>query len=321
MTTGAIETGVTHYGRSAFLALPWELQKQADLRKVFDTSDQDVNLTANCIYPGHRDTDASMVIYSNGVWCFGCKTRMWPDQFLRSLGDLPLHIERGARKQPAPKFIPFGQVRTYSEWLWAPDGYYCGRQQWLLGRGLIAEYCSHNYIGHTGEAYSIPIFGEGVGVRSIRYRRDDELASEDRPKYWGTAGANDAMLYIPRTSPALLKYGLMLCEGELDALRLAQEGYAAVSLTNGCNALKEEHIPQLRGYASRLGTKQVSVCYDQDAPGLGAGAKAYLLLGQAGMIPRHIVWRREHGKDVTELLQSWTLPTFAKLLERIWLSD
>jgi hypothetical protein len=94
-----VTTGVT---REQFLKLSWADQKATDFRKVFDADARDVNLTANCINPSHRDDSASMVIYANAVYCFGCKIRWWPDQFLCVIGDRALDTERGARKQEAP---------------------------------------------------------------------------------------------------------------------------------------------------------------------------------------------------------------------------
>lgn len=302
--------------RDAFLLLSWEQQKATDFRKVLDPG-ADVNLTANCI--SHQDDTASMVIYENAVYCFGCRRRWWPDQFLKELGQRQLQTERGARKQPAPKYIPYAVAETFKNWLWGVKGHYADRQQWLLDRGLNREVCVENLIGHSGEAYTIPVYSALGHVQSIRYRRDDTLASEERPKYWGTAGANQAMLYFPHIPLSVkpdLRFGLILCEGELDALRLAQEGFTAASLTNGCNALKPEHLEQ-------FAHKRVTVVYDQDDPGREAARRAYELLGQGGRIVRNIWWNRGSvGKDVTEWLQKPNgLEFFTAYLEKVWQSD
>lgn len=290
--------------RVNFLNLSWDQQKATDFRKVFDP-ETDTDLTANCI--SHQDDTASMVVYANAVYCFGCRKRWWPDQFLWDLGIRDLVTERGARKQDAPKFIPFGQVDTYRTWLWGNSndkGYYAARQSGMLDRGLTRETCVSNFIGHTGEAYSIPIFGPGGGVVSVRYRRDDELASEDRPKYWGTAGANQSMLYVPRGLITRNSYGVILCEGELDALRLLQEGYPAFSLTNGCGALNESHIPLLDKHVTAHRTRRITVCYDQDQPGMSASDAAVRLLGHHGFIARRVLWHSRYGKDATELYRN-----------------
>lgn len=319
-------------GRTEFLNLSWAEQKKTDLRKVLDVQYdvEPVDLTANCII--HKDDSASMVIYANGVWCFGCKTRMWPDVFLELLGDRKLSFERGTRKQPAPTYIPFNQVATYSNWLLSAVsgiGHYHDRMQWLLGRGLTHDTLAANYIGHSSEAFTIPIFDEARNVKAIRYRRDDALCqgvdsptTYSRPKYWGTSGANAAMLYVPRrfhqTGYDNTKYGLILCEGELDALRLAQEGYAAVSLTNGCNALKEEHIPELRHLVSTIGSHRVTICYDQDEPGRKAARAALALLRPYIWAVEDLEWNPSL-KDVTEYLVARApAGEFAVLLGQLW---
>ena len=306
--------------RQDFLKLSWEQQKAQDFRKVFDPQ-ADTDLVANCI--SHQDDTASMHIYPNAVYCYGCRRRWWPDQFLWDLGDRQLATERGSRKQPAPKYIPLAVADTYRVWLWGNSGAYSDRQGWLLKRGLTRETCNQNFIGHTGEAFSIPIFhtpetGGYAGVQSIRYRRDDELASDDRPKYWGTGGANQSLLYVPNGIADKSQYGVILCEGELDALRLVQEGYPAVSLTNGCNALKEEHLPKLAKIARKLGNR-VTVCYDMDEPGRNAAAKVVDMLEAAKLWAHSLLWHSRFGKDVTEFLQNGQGLEY--MLEQLWRSN
>jgi DNA primase len=205
--------------------------------------------------------------------------------------------------------------------LWASPstglGHYTHRQDFLLSRGLTRSICINNCIGHTGEAFSIPIYDEARRVVSIRYRRDDVLANADRPKYWGTAGANQAMLYIPVGPRDISEFGVVLCEGELDALLLAQYGYPAVSLTNGCNALKEEHVPQLKAYARSLGTNRVTVVYDQDEPGHNAAERINHYLD--GTMKQPVHWDLSLGKDVTEFICRNGGLAFYLLLERAWL--
>lgn len=304
-------TGVT---RGEFLSMSWDEQKQQDLRKVLDPTTT-TDLIANCIAPGHKDDSASMVIYRNAVWCFGCRSRWWPDQFLRTIQDLPISTQRGTnRNVEAPRYIPRAVPETYSTWLW--ESHYKSQQRWLLDRGLSREVCIKNFIGHTGEAYTIPIFDAYRNVLSIRYRRDDQLASSDRPKYWGTQGANQAMLYTPRPLDVPSRYfGTLLCEGELDALRLAQEGYPAVSLTNGCGAMKPEHLNSL----PRLGA--VSVVYDQDAPGRAAGVEVTALVRSAGRQVRNIRWADTIGKDVTEFIRHQGADRFRGTLDFAWASS
>jgi hypothetical protein len=304
--------------RERFLDLDWDAQKKYDFRQVFDKplDGPSVDLTANCIR--HKDDSASLVIYSNGVYCFGCKARWWPDEFLREIGPRGLDYSRGPRKLPAPKYIPIALVQTYASWLL--DSHYQGQLPWLLARGLTATTVIQNLIGHTGEAFSIPLMENGI-VRSIRYRRDDELAGEDRPKYWGTPGANQSMLYRPVLPKQYgydnSKYGPILCEGELDALRLAQEGYQAVSLTNGCNAIKLEHAAQLRALARSIGTNRITVCYDQDEPGR-TGSQAAVSLLSASMTAYAVHWPLQQGKDVTEYLSNTGPVAFENRLKSAW---
>jgi hypothetical protein len=155
-------------------------------------------------------------------------------------------------------------VVTYHRWL---TDEFADRLECLHARGLRLDTPENNRIGHCGNAFTIPVPGD-----------DAMLHADKTPKYWGTRGANAVMLYRPvRDRPPVFRQEhVYLCEGELDALRVAQESYPAVSLTNGCNAFKPEHLPLVEGLS------RIYVMYDQDAPGRAAAEKVQQLIGDPG---------------------------------------
>lgn len=252
-------------------------------------------LKARCIRPEHRDSRPSMWVYDNGVYCFGCGTHWWPDQFLAELGDRELDIVQASQRRAVPiRRIPMTMVETFNKWL---NTHYEDRLEWLYARGLrLEDSINPNLLGYDGSAFVIPVM-EGTEVRSLRFRRDGE---GEGSKYWGLPGKNAVSIYIPIIPDWVQVRSdyVHLCEGELDALRLAQEGLPAWSLTNGCRSFKPEHIEPF------VGTK-VKVVYDQDAEGRRAGARVARLLGA-----QNIVWPEVLGKDVTEYLQRWSLQAF-----------
>lgn len=262
-----------------------------DLRSRFDREHGDSVLLARCIY--HRDDTPSMAIYADHVFCFGCQTYRWPDQFLADLGERQLVTRRVSRPRWVERQISAELVGRYQRWLW---GQYADRVEWLQARGLRQDVLKANFIGHCGFAFTIPVGPEQATWRGIRFRRDPAFG-EVGPKYWGTPGCNSVQLYRPFTIGPAPREEIVLCEGELDALRLAQEGYAAVSFTNGVNAMRLEHV--------RLFDRPVLVCYDQDDPGSRAATRVARLLGErcAGIVR----WAPVLGKDVTEFLQRWPL--------------
>lgn len=307
---------ITRPERAAFLGLAWEEQKGGKFLALFAKGPA-AYLKATCIAPGHLDDQQSMCIYPNGVWCYGCGQRWWPDQFVESLGDRELIVERQRRAEHGKaEYIPFSEVETFHRWLCARDGWRSDRLAEMYARGLRLDTLEANLIGHTGDAFVIPVLGPDRKVLSLRYRRDDGLDT-DRPKYWGTPGMNGVQFYypqIPFTVEPRQQDTLFLCEGELDALRLAQEGLYALSLTNGCNAITPDHAAVLAKLAPRI-----VVAYDQDEPGRKAAAVADGLLNACGATARRLLWPVTCGKDVTEFLQRWPVPKFLKYAENIWL--
>lgn len=265
-------------------------------------------LKARCIRPDHHDSRPSMQIYSNGVYCFGCGTHWWPDQFEAELGGRLLVTTPATHRRVKPiRFIPKSMVETFNRWL---NTVYVSRLDWLMARGLrLEDSINPNVLGYDGTAYVIPVL-DGDSVQNLRFRRDDQwgddLDEDESPKYWGLPGKNDITLYKP-TIPewvSLKSDVIHLCEGELDALRLAQEGLIAWSLTNGCRAFRSEHIAQFDG-------RPVKVLYDQDAAGRAAATRVSHM-----MACEVITWPEVLGKDVTEFLQRWSLQAFLQHLGR-----
>jgi DNA primase len=282
----------------------------SDLRLTFDKTPGEGPLMANCLW--HADDTASLAIYFDHVYCFGCNKHAWPDQLMAELatrtnGIAELQTRRTARRKcrPGYKYIPDSMVDTYHKWLMEK---FADRKDWLYSRGLREDTITENKIGHCGNAFTIPVMG-AAGWASIRYRRDDALSEGEAPKYWGTSGANDTMLYFPNTPPMAPIYrtqggGAILCEGELDALRLTQEGYWSFSLTNGCNSFKPAHI-------EHLPEGPIYIAYDQDDKGRVAAGRIAGIIGDRAKV---ITWPEALGKDVTEFLQRWPLSAFKRYL-------
>jgi hypothetical protein len=283
--------------RQDFLALPIWQQKQEDLRLVFMDVD-DGGLKARCIRPDHRDLHPSLLIWTDHAYCMGCGSFWWPDQFLLELGDRPLKttVEPGAKPHAGPRYIPMAMVKTYNAWL---NTHYKQRLEWLFARGLRLDAINLNLIGHNGEAFVIPVLS-GKEVLGLRFRRDeylqDELEDEEHPKYWGLPGKNKVSFYKPLIPDwvARRSEAITLCEGELDALRLAQEGIPAWSLTNGCRSFRPEHALEFTG--------KTLLMYDQDDAGRAASERICRF-----MKAKNVIWPEVLGKDVTEFLQRWSL--------------
>ncbi len=278
---------------------------------VWPTGDDTV--VARCIY--HDDKTPSMVIFSDHVICRTCfdpftgrHVYKWKDQIERDLHGRDLEVEEHhtswhPKSSPPPSAVV---ANTYCSWLTGDtDAPYASRLPVLYSRGLRLDTLKRNQIGHNGEGFSIPIYTAGV-LTTIRYRRDDERSPE-RPKYWGTPGHNEPVLYQPYRSALGGTKRVIIVEGELDALRLAQEGYRAVTVTNGAQALSKfpvDLLPESDGYL---------LCMDE--AGWQAGLRIHRAMVDAKKAFAYVGWSRQLGKDVTDFLNRWPVSEFQRYVE------
>jgi DNA primase len=130
-------------------------------------------------------------------------------------------------------------------------------------------------------------------------------------KYWGTKGRNSVYLFNEKVLEfASLKtsdFVVAITEGELDALRLVQEGFAAVSATNGAGAFDGAFLPMFRL------ARAIVVMYDQDDEGRrNADRVAKLFKSKAKVVH----WDMNEGKDVTDFLKAHSISDLKKLIEK-----
>ncbi len=181
------------------------------------------------------------------------------------------------------------------------------RQEWLLRRGILVQTLISERIGHTGKAFVIPVWDDRhQNILTLRFRRDDALAPS-APKYWGLRGSNGTLLYNAHLLSSLRGERVILCEGELDALRLSQEGLCAVSFTNGAAAGAAAAVGFLRD------VEAIIVAYDADEAGYLRGLEIAKALAPRARLAR---WHPADGKDVTEFIQRNGLGAFLTVLER-----
>lgn len=293
----------------------------------------DLPIQIRCRFPKHNDSTASMCVYPGHITCYGCgkaiRRRMESLAFLlgwyrvlsngeivndwrRAIGvagkytveSLDAYRERAAekvRKDP----LPFALAKAYHHMLRTCRS---DRLEWLYDRGLAGSTIERFLIGHNGSQFTIPFFNDYGELLTIRFRRDEEIATSyfeprdgkehEIPKYDGIKGRNGLLLFGGWMLREAMDY-VVVCEGELDCVRLWQEGIPAVSPTNGAGQLR--HVARLLEPYPWL--KRMWIASDQDEPGeLGAlelQVESEMRL-QFDWYPR-LRWPAEWGKDVTEL--------------------
>jgi hypothetical protein len=206
--------------------------------------------------------------------------------------------------------LPQALVTAYEGLLW---GAYRYRVSWLLGRGLLERTIRKYRLGHSGLAFTIPLWGPHGELQGIKLRHDEVLYPENPPekKYWGIRGHSKVQLYgLWRQN--LQGRDVVLTEGELDCLRLLQEkrSFAVVTSTGGAQSWKAELAVELQG------AKRVYLAFDQDSAG-EAGAQNCAQVLRAHELPTRVVrWDAGSGKDITELLLRRGMDAFYDALRR-----
>lgn len=278
--------------------------------------------------PQHKDKVRSLAVYPDHLHCFGCgfHLNLWPGPASSTpLNDQnPLAFLLGKTNEEAialaPKYtnatldayreraatearrdpMPGSLALIYNEILLT--GRRQQRADWLKARGLTVWTIHGNYLGHDGMRFVIPVYDAEENLITLRYRRDDDYCEETTPKYSGVKGRNGFYIYPEQLIARAQPETLVLCEGELDALRLWQERIPAVTATNGAGqapkviAAIKERYPCVKSFI---------IATDMDEPGQEAAQVAADAAVTAGYQVGRIEWTL--GKDVTEALQLGSL--------------
>jgi DNA primase len=276
----------------------------------------------------HDDSDPSLHVYPDHLHCYGCGEHMdlldfvgWKENLdVRKDFDRLLELldAQYVGMLPAPPSLPPrkppGAVPpNVAEYLHQRLGV---RRAWFHRRGLTDKTIDEELLGYDRRAFAIPVWSVDGKLLTVRFRRDDDALGDDaemHSKYWGMAGRNEVYLYNAKALRLVEVWRfVVICEGELDALRLYQEGIPTVSATNGVGAFHEGLVRQIRA----VDPDKVITAYDQDEQGRVHGIRVARLFGVKGRVA---TWPREWGKDVTEVLQNRPVEELVmRLLEADW---
>lgn len=275
--------------------------------------------------PFHNDPTASFSVYPDGGYCHGCHKRLPRMETLALLlfgsseggavdrafqvahkytvAELDAYrarVDENVKTDP----LPWGLAHAYQSLLW---GARQDRKQWLKDRGLSADTIGIYNLGHNGTQFTIPIPDRNNNLLTIRFRRDDQYGTEyfdpkrgtevAIPKYCGLPGRNGLFLYPLHVLSSA--DWCVVVEGELDALRLIQEGIPAISATNGAGNVAKIPALLLRD-APRI--KRLFIATDQDERGDEARIQTNSTALDHGLWTTRIEWPLEWGKDITEMM-------------------
>lgn len=185
-------------------------------------------------------------------------------------------------------------------------------KEFIQRRGLTRHTLKEFQIGwdKTAKAYSIPVWDQAGELINIRWYQLDP--PDVRRKIWSVEGRGQAVLF-PAQQISDLGDEVVLCEGELDALLTIQNGFDAITRTNGAANWNSEWNKIFTG-------KTVYLAHDMDHTGQAANRKIRnQLIGVAAkvvVVALPYPLDPKHGKDLTDYwMDGNTEEDFRKLLD------
>lgn len=239
---------------------------------------------ANKIHcPYHEDSTPSLHLYGDGKWhCFSCNRSgdvidMAGILYFGRQYDPSRHllevVERlaglGISTEPRPRERQTrersGDDKSLEVTLSDCDRWHHTmpetRRAYWWGRGLSDTTINAFRLGWDGRRYTIPVSYRGLLI-GVKRRKADDIDDGINAKY-AMAKGSKATLF--NADSLLREFGadepVFVTEGEIDAMLLSQQGYAAVSSTAGASTWHPEWAAHF-SYCPRI-----IVLYDNDEPG------------------------------------------------------
>ena len=174
-------------------------------------------------------------------------------------------------------------------------------------RGISDEIIKRFYIGYdlSMKRICIPIKNKTGDIVNIR-----KWSASTEPKMISySEGFGEARLYPLEVMDN--EQSLIICEGELDALKLLSEGYIAVTVTSGAGTWKSEFNKSFK-------EKSATICYDNDDVGRRGAEKVAKALAEDEIDVKIVNWNGQVPEkgDVTDyFVQGGTKEGFQALLD------
>jgi hypothetical protein len=129
--------------------------------------------------------------------------------------------------------------------------------EYLAQHGITEEFAKSIGITWDDKFLNIPVNEDGVlwyKRRNLNFDPDDAESA----KYINDPGSKATIFNLSKYANTKT---LVLTEGEMDAIKLNQEGIAAISVTSGAEKFDKK-------FAKKLKDKNLYICYDNDDAGL-----------------------------------------------------
>lgn len=143
--------------------------------------------------------------------------------------------------------------------------------EYLKSHGLTESFARSQGLTWNDNNLHIPVKDENGNDSFIKSRNLNYKEGSNDPKYRNSSGSHATLFnfHAVKNTP-----NIVLCEGEVDCLKLTQEGIPAVSSSGGAGTFKKQ-------WAEYFNETDVLICYDNDASGKSGSKKVLELLPHA----------------------------------------
>ena len=168
--------------------------------------------------------------------------------------------------------------------------------EYLKQHGITQATADKFNLSHDKEFLHIPVKDEEGKLLFVKSRN---LKEDGGPKYKNSAGSHAVLfnLHAVRDMP-----NIVLCEGEIDCIRLTQGGIPSVSSTGGSDTFNADWVDNFKD-------KKVWIVYDNDEAGKKGIRKVLSLIPHA-----RVITLPEEVKDVSDYLLTHTKKEFIQLM-------
>jgi len=162
-------------------------------------------------------------------------------------------------------------------------------EEYLLTHGISEQFALDQGLAWDENYLNIPVKDEDGNLLFIKSRNLNFEQGGKEPKYKNSAGSHATLFnyHAVRDAP-----NIILCEGEIDALRLMQSGIPAVSSTGGAATFNTDWV-------ELLGTKNLWICLDNDEAGIKATRPLLKLFPNA-----KVIQLPDNIKDICDYFQA-----------------
>lgn len=176
-------------------------------------------------------------------------------------GEINIEVPERPRDIQDPEPISLETVEEYHQKLLA--GYSSFEKYFTEKRGYSIETIKRFKLGWSGRSITIPILDEQGSCVNFKQKSDPTRPNPAKGMF-SIAGRGRTRLFNIQVLLGEQKPDeVIICEGEWDCIKLAQEGYIAVSSTTGAGSFKPEWLPLFQGI------RKVYICQDNDTNNAG----------------------------------------------------